>query len=215
MKYVFVGDIHGRVEDVERALGRDGLKVFVGDFVDSYNRVITDQRKCLDLVLDAIDRGEARAIFGNHELSYLRQHHRCSGWNGAMHHIMQEYRDRIMQKFEPFVLLEDRILVTHAGLTGHIWERFDCTLDNIADTLRQWWPQDGSPMHWIGGIRGGSELWGGPFWCHFPNEFKPVEGLVQIFGHTSGYDIRSEGINYCIDNSRRHDEMDFLTMEIE
>jgi len=65
-KYVFVGDLHGKVEEVERALAMDGTTIFVGDYLDSFDRSIGDQRKTLELVMDGVASGKAKALLGNH-----------------------------------------------------------------------------------------------------------------------------------------------------
>ena len=80
MKYTFVGDIHGHVDQVKRALDKDGHIIFVGDFNDSLHNTIEQHSECFQLVLDAIEAGKATAVYGNHELSYMSYHHRCSGF---------------------------------------------------------------------------------------------------------------------------------------
>ena len=217
----FIGDIHGRVEAVEAALKLSGRKIFVGDFVDSFDRSVKDQVRCLHLILDAIDSGEAEAVFGNHELSYISRL-RCSGWNIAMDAQINHgglWRE-LVDKFKPYVLIEPEgqierpILVTHAGFSNFIFETFHLTLENFRDNLRDWTRPDllfeGTPAYHIGRTRGGNAAVGGIYWCHFPHEFVPVPGLDQVFGHTRQSDgtIKKMGIcddsqiiseNYCID----------------
>ena len=214
-KYVFVGDIHGRVRDVERALTRPGKKIFVGDFVDSYTESAGKQQACLEMVLHSIKRAESQAVFGNHELSYMIPEHRCSGWNLETNLVIQKYKEEMYQLFKPYIFIEPNILVTHAGLSKFWWDKHDLTLDNLCDTLDDWWKDNASPMHKIGYTRGGQAPRGGTFWCHYPDEFEPIPDLVQIFGHTSDREIRGDGENFCIDNSRTQiGGMTFLEMEI-
>lgn len=213
-KYVFIGDIHGRVEFVEDALSKDGKKIFVGDFIDSFDRSVADHRKCYELVLAAIKAGKAESIFGNHELSYLMIQHRCSGFSSARQNLMQEYELEIRKHFVPFILLQKDFLVSHAGLTKQIWDRKRLSLDSLPQTLAKWWPDLHSPMHQIGRYRGGYDSVGGLFWCDFNREFEPVPGLTQVFGHTAkgGTGIRQVGDSYCIDCLERSKE--FLELEI-
>lgn len=199
MKYIIAGDVHGKWERVEEALAKEGKKIFVGDFQDSFDRSIADHAKCYDLVLEAIDKGEARAIFGNHELSYMMGHHRCSGYTSARKDMFVSYEKRISDKFEPYLLLAPDFLVSHAGLTEHIWEMENLTLDSLSKKLDEWWPDTHSPMHQIGRYRGGWATVGGLFWCDFNAEFEPITGLNQVFGHTAGKGIRKRGNAYCID----------------
>jgi len=205
--YTFVGDVHGKWEAVEAALANDGQVIFVGDIVDSYgDRGVEDYRRCYDLILAAIEKGKARAIFGNHELSYYMPYtHAASGKTDASIDMMKEYEAKLMQKFEPFILLNSRFLVSHAGLSNEIWEAgYLDQADDLQARLTMWWHDLKSPMHWIGVVRGGKQFVGGMFWCDFRREFQPVSGLTQVFGHTRGRDIRFaedpvKGGSYCID----------------
>lgn len=214
MKYVFVGDIHGKVDAVEEALSREGHKVFVGDFIDSFDHNVEDHKKCYDLVFEAIDKGEATALYGNHELSYYISSQRCSGWHPERNSLMQSYKGDIYRRFKNYLILEGSILVTHAGLTKQLWDEHKLTLENLDKTLKIWKNNYNSPMYWIGAARGGPiyNTYGGTFWCDFRHEFQPVDELMQVFGHTRGEGIRQKGNSFCIDCLDR--EYTFLEMEI-
>jgi len=210
MKYTFVGDIHGKVDCVEHALDKDGKIVFVGDFMDSFNKPLEDQKVCLDLVLDAIEKGKAEALLGNHELSYLQPaQHRCSGFSTITDIVMIHYRNRLFAKFKKFLWI-DNFLITHAGLHPRV---------NELRGERDWdeWANDPeSSAHQVGRSRGGWSKYGGIFWCDFNRDFEPIDGINQIFGHTRGDSIRTKhtehSLNFCIDclDSR----MEFLELEI-
>ena len=72
-KTIVVGDIHGHVDSVEKALAFDGNVVFVGDYLDSFSQSVDNQILCLKMVLDAIEEEPDRVVglIGNHEMSYL------------------------------------------------------------------------------------------------------------------------------------------------
>ena len=203
MKYVFIGDIHGKVEIVEKALMREGRKVFVGDFMDSYDRTADDHKKCLELVFSAIKKDPENHYFilGNHELSYMFPHMRCSGhtkW-GAV--IFDEFREEFKKLTLPYLFIDPTFLISHAGMSAywfnqickgdlsHLHEALENAVDDRADT----W------LYAIGQARGGREIQGGIFWCDFKHEFEPIKGLTQVFGHTRGLKIRNTGDNWCID----------------
>lgn len=217
MKYIFIGDIHGKVDAVEKALSKEGKKIFVGDFIDSFNKTPGQHGQCFRLVLDAIKAGEAEAIYGNHELSYLYQHHRCSGYSLDRAQIMWAYEAEIKEHFKPYILLKHNLLISHAGLSEHIWVEENLTFGSLPQALAEWWPNMGSPMHRIGRARGGMHKVGGMFWCDFNDEFEPITGLNQIFGHTRGQGIRRIGgeaeSSWCIDGLDK--SLEFLEMEIE
>jgi len=213
MKHVFVGDIHGKVEEVEKALAKDGLKIFVGDFIDSFTRSVADHEACLELALTASEKGEAKLIYGNHELSYLMPRHRCSGWKQEHMELMLQFSERIDKQFIPHLFITPQFLVTHAGLTNQIWKRFNLGGDDVEARLNEWWTRKNSPLHWIGHYRGGPNEVGGTFWCDWNVEFEPVPGLTQVFGHTAGKGIRCQfESSYCIDCL--DNEHSFLEMDL-
>ena len=214
-KYVFVGDIHGKVKEVERALVMEGKKIFVGDFMDSFDRPASDHAKCLTLVLDAIEAGEAEAIYGNHELSYLKPaQHMCSGYTSKNRHTIFTHKSRIDNLFKSHILLAPDFLVTHAGLTKQLWDSYNLSLETLQQTLTEWWTNLSSPVHQIGYNRGGppNNKCGGTFWCDWNTEFQPVPGLKQVFGHTAGKGIRQKEESFCIDCLDNKSE--FLIMDI-
>lgn len=219
MKYVFVGDIHGKVHAVEAALARPGKKIFVGDFIDSYEYSTEDHKKCYDLVLAAIDVGEAQACFGNHELSYLLPEvHRCSGYTEERAMLMRHYADRIRAAFTPYIFINKTTLVSHAGLCNTIYRSFGLKEVDLPNTFANWWIDPSSPMHWIGYARGGRRDVGGLFWCDYNQEFSPIPGLTQIFGHTRGAsavqrEVLGSHTSYCIDVLDKN--LEFLELEIE
>jgi hypothetical protein len=216
-KYVFVGDIHGQWERVEEALAKPGKKIFVGDFMDSFTRDVRAMERCLDLVIRAIKSGEAEAIFGNHELSYLFPGtHRCSGYRLEHDAMMAQKRDDVLALFKSYIFINPEFLVSHAGLTELLWDNYMAGFPHAYRTavLDAWWADVHSPMHWIGYRRGGGHRTGGMFWCDFNSEFEPVEGLTQVFGHTRGNGIRRLGTSYCIDCLEDVRESKFLEMDV-
>lgn len=213
MKYVFIGDVHGKLDKVHEALAHAGKKIFVGDIIDSYDHTVMEHDECYRLIIDAIEKGDAECLYGNHELSYIMPHHRCSGWENSRALIVQKYKTHIDKLFKPFLIVED-MLITHAGLTNQLFDGFQMNIPTIGEKLTEWWPDDKSPMHFVGRARGGIAPWGGIFWCDFNMEFIPVPGLTQIFGHTRGRGIRKVENSYCIDCLDFADN-NFLEMEFE
>jgi Calcineurin-like phosphoesterase len=210
MKTLFVGDIHGKVEVVERALAQEHPVIFVGDIADSFERPTTDHLKCFELIFKAIDEDKAACLYGNHELSYLMPEHRCSGWTAAMQaHMTGGLGQEINKRFKPFIFIKPNVLVTHAGLTRIIWRDFNLTLETLSETLTKWFEDINSPVHWIGQSRGGSKFVGGIFWCDFLRDFREIPDLIQIFGHTRILDLGRIGNSYCIDYNDKIRDKDF------
>ena len=185
--YVIVGDIHGRKEIVEKVLEKfpDEHKVFVGDFLDSYDRSSED---CIEALVTAMWADNTTILMGNHELSYvLPDTHRCSGYSKKtqtmFNHIKDEYLDKVRLYLELDVDDEGMWLVTHAGLTGpSISRQAEEHLSYISN--KGFSPQN--PAFNIGWYRGGLQAThGGILWCDFYAEHDGVPGVTQIVGHTA------------------------------
>lgn len=218
MKYIFVGDIHGKLDVVKKALDMDGQIIFVGDLVDSFYSSTDDQIECVKIVLSAIDEGKARCIFGNHELSYLMPSHRCSGFSREMEAYMKHFEKEIMEKFDPYITFKktdeyDPFIISHAGFCPEVYNDWVEQKDGGV-----WFLNQDSMAHWVSYARGGFKPFGGIFWLDIA-EFQPVTGINQIFGHTSrgGNLIRKmhtpDSLNWCIDCLDKRTE--FLELDID
>jgi hypothetical protein len=93
-----------------------------------------------------------------------------------------------------FWMKEQRILVTHAGLSLTVWRECGCTIENLAGKLTEWTliPIQETPAGWIGMPRGGIDPVGGIYWCDWYSEFEPVPGVSQILGHTSALSVQEQ-----------------------
>lgn len=190
MKWLVIGDLHGRYEVAEAALKEGFPTIFVGDYVDSYTRSIEDQLKTLDVVITAVREDKAIALMGNHERSYLFPGERCSGYKPALAMHLVHMKDVLLKELLPYTRQEG-FLITHAGVNLHVLERMNMTLEEYLEA---------GEFNHIGYARGGNAPLGGLYWNDFRYEFVPIPGVQQIFGHTRGYDIRSfDQKNWCID----------------
>ena len=126
MKHVFIGDIHGQWEVVEEALAKDGIKIFVGDIMDSFTRSANDMARCLDLLLE----NECILLAGNHELGYCNMGMQCSGYKDANYYVFQDRFDKWSDKVQLFWTDPDlQVVATHAGISQR-W------LDEVAQEKR-------------------------------------------------------------------------------
>ncbi len=212
---LIVGDVHGNVPFLQRLqdLYPEHHKIFVGDFVDSRQYTRADELKSLEMVLAMIARGEARALLGNHEWSYLDPTMRCTGYDEDFDEKLYPFKEKLLTLFEYFVWFPDfHLLITHAGLTFPLWQETGLSIRNLEVVLSRWaeQPAADTPAGRIGLARGGLDPVGGIFWCDWYSEFQPVPRLTQIFGHTSALSVQEEregqpagirrrGSNYNID----------------
>jgi len=201
MGVLVCGDLHGRVEIVKRLLDRSGAVAFIGDYLDSWNRSTEDQIETLDLILDAVEsRSNVYALMGNHELSYLDQRYQASGWSAAVHaHVMT--RKRRMWDSLNIALEMEGFLLSHAGVS-QTWLREDITAVRAVEEFVDC--TESERLFEIGRRRGGHNRVGGPLWCD-TQEFTPIPGVKQVFGHTEYRENPEVGIyevfpgNYNID----------------
>lgn len=231
MRTLIVGDIHGKVWAVKKALDQGVPVVFVGDILDSFEFEIEDHLECMDLIFEAIDEGKATCLYGNHEWSYLTHAMRCSGWNPKMAKYVDAIesgdlaetdiryagglRAQMAKRFDLFQFYEPNILITHAGLDKYIWDKYNLTLETLPDTLAKWCSDPSSPAWWIGRSRGGRQPVGGIFWNDFQREHTPIPELIQVVGHTRGRGIRVNGTTTCIDClDLNPDPCDFFYMDL-
>ena len=198
MIYTFAVDLHGDQELLERIIRQfmlDTRLVLVGDYVDSYNNTIREQAKTFESVHEEALRGNLDALLGNHELSYLFKDMRCTGYDPILAEVCTPLN--ALQKscpdihpFKNYIYLPDsHLLITHAGLTARLLGNSMIDFASIPTEL----------IYGIGKVRGGLDKFGGIFWCDFRNEFMPINGLKQVFGHTPLKKIENIGDNYNID----------------
>ena len=188
MKTIVVGDLHGQFEIAEAVLERNQPVVFIGDYMDSFTRPAADQIKTVQVVTQAVKDGNATALFGNHELSYMYPEMRCSGYEETKRLMFQHLDVSMLQSY---VQIEG-FLISHAGVSNDL-------LDNLGLTLGEY--LEAGNFNQIGRSRGGRSAVGGLFWCDWNYDFTPVPGTNQIVGHTRGSSIRQfqDTNNWCID----------------
>ena len=189
MKTLVIGDLHGQVEIVSKALDTEFPLIFLGDYLDSFDRTTEDQITTLELVMEAVDRGRARALRGNHEISYLNDNMRCSGYNSATQASVNILHSKMASRLKDFLWAE-KFLISHAGVSQMLLDCSGITLNEYLAT---------SDYLEVGRARGGACEIGGLYWCDWEHEFTPIKGIAQIVGHTRAENIRQKGNSYCID----------------
>ena len=187
MQTAVIGDIHGRIEVMIAALNKHDRVVFVGDYVDSFDRTKLDQILCLTMALKEHNGDSIICLRGNHEESYLDPDARCSGWNNIMNmHIMPIQEE--VRALPTHTWVGD-ILITHAGISKYfieevlvdkyLWSSDLETRELISRYLECTFHQE------VGYARGGTKSCGGLLWCDWGEEFTPIDGLRQILGHSA------------------------------
>lgn len=211
MKTIVVGDIHGHVNSVEAALASPHNVVFVGDYLDSFHQSVDNQVLCLTMVMDAIEAEPERVtgLLGNHEMSYLDDHMRCSGWDYPTQQLVNHLKDRMDHVLLDYIWVGD-YLVSHAGVDTEMLIDRDRTLEEYLE--------EGS-FNDIGRFRGGMAPVGGLYWNDFNAEMDPIPGVKQVVGHSNSQGLFPErgvrvkrthcktGETWCVDNLNREAEV--------
>lgn len=198
MKFLFAGDIHGNVSFLDQAINyaeRHNCRfVQTGDLVDSHDPLVgpEQQLQVLELVHS---RRHSTDIYlaGNHDLSYLWHHLRCSQYQQSH---AGAFRDRLQEIPFYYFFMIDNLLVTHAGLSLRFLKDqagiYDFSLPDNPKNTAPWlntWLTEHTASVWSdlfqpGVARGGDIPTGGITWCDFFEEFEPIPGIHQIFGHS-------------------------------
>ena len=198
MKTYIIGDLHGRIEIVKKIqdILRTDLSakaVFIGDYLDSYDRPPQECFETLKLVLHLQKAyfGRVEALKGNHELSYMYPYMRSSGFSQFTKlSVDTEIGISTMEEELLDYTFVNGYLISHAGVSSHLLDGMGCSLESY---LKK------EDFFQIGRVRGGLDSIGGLFWCDWNQEFEPINGIKQIVGHTRGDIIREKDDNYCID----------------
>lgn len=208
-KLVVVGDLHGKHDIVEKVLSKkDYLIVFIGDYLDSFDRSTVEQLHTINLVLGAVNKQPERvtALRGNHEMSYLDRYMQCSGYSYELKAQLQQSVN--MEPLLDYVWVGDW-LISHAGVSGRLLESLDQTTTEYLDKGK---------YCQIGRARGGRDAIGGLYWCDWWQEFEPTD-VPQIVGHSAYRPIDApkgivqKGNSYNIDCLDRVEEVLVLNEE--
>lgn len=130
-RVTFIGDIHGKTDWREIALGamkRFNEVVFLGDYFDSYDLSYLTQKENFKALLAFLRKKGGYALLGNHDYAYIHGFSGISGYqHGHAHEIQQMFRENI----DLFKIawgyrneMGQYTLTTHAGLTQTFWNRY-------------------------------------------------------------------------------------------
>ncbi|RTL07660.1 metallophosphatase family protein [Candidatus Dependentiae bacterium] len=221
MNITIIPDIHHHIKEVEQILYAEAADkvVFLGDWFDDFYDDEAMSAKTALWLTNRMDRHKEDVfIWGNHDVHYGFPFPGvcCSGYEQSKCDAIRDImRPRHWDRFV-FHHWEGSWLMSHAGLTkSHTAGVTDIRswLEGEEEAAQLALRRGMKERHWIftaGMARGGRAPFGGLTWCDV-NEFVPIAGINQVFGHTpqpgrvwkydtkrrSGNIANSE--NYCID----------------
>jgi len=196
MKIITFGDLHGDdswkgyLDEIEA----HDYCVFLGDYVDSFDRLNEDIYSNLEAVISLKKRLKERVIllWGNHDIQYLFSEppYRCSGYREEMRLALWTLFNDNKELFQ-LAFQIDNHLWTHAGVSiGWLQYRFK-GLEllregfSLSYLLNNAFKERQEVLFDIGKTRNGKQQVGGPLWADKSETwYKPAKGLHQIVGHT-------------------------------
>lgn len=203
MKIVAIGDIHGRDawHRVETSL-YDKI-VFIGDYVDSRERIPDQQivQNLKDIIaFKKVYPAEVVLLLGNHDIQYLYYpEHKCSGFRNDLLDSIRGLFLKNEDLFQVAYQYQD-YLFTHAGVSKGWYTRHQGVLnkyvgENLGETLNKVHQSvDWKVLFEVGEARGGDYDHGGPIWADkSETQDQSLDSLHQVVGHSRVEDIITYG----------------------
>ncbi len=201
---LIIPDLHLRHEQAERIIKHVGADkvVFLGDLFDEFYDTPEMVENSATWLEWSVNQPNRIHVFGNHDCQYAFDYKkfRCSGYEEWKHHIVKDIvSNSTWEKVKWWYFLDNTWLLTHAGLhvnnlpfqlNSHttrlkFYDKINTYLETeLIDSFRKIANDQLTWMFGAGHARYGSFPVGGIIWCDFRYEFKPINGLHQIFGHT-------------------------------
>lgn len=230
---IVIPDIHQNIKFAEDILSlhyNDNEEVlFLGDYFDTFNKELPGVKKVCEFLNELYQKENFTFLMGNHDIPYYEAYmlakdkgaeyahkpfkYYCSGYtNNKAKKIYKTLDYRFFRSMKLFIQ-KYGYTFSHAGFSPYVFS----PCKNIQENLEMWLEEEtnlhmtiGSPIcskiYQIGPSRGGRFVRaGGPLWLDFMEEFEPIEGLLQVVGHTgrkkSLKEWEKDG-NFCIDNNQ-------------
>lgn len=208
-KYNIIGDIHGRTNWKELVLP-DAINIFVGDYFSPYedegiNFTKASNNWC-ELLKYKDEHPETILLIGNHDEDHWHIRERYSRFDMSHVNIISQLFEDDKDKFQAAYSIENRFLVTHAGVTSEWFNSYatdeekqqELTPDFLAEYINKKYLNGketkyiefrfDTNMSYFGDTYGESPTQS-PFWVR-PitlmecNIFKDKPEFKQIVGHT-------------------------------
>jgi hypothetical protein len=210
-----VGDIHqaANLDAVENAIAREAPDriVFLGDYFDQWDDHPDDARRTANWLKRSLGEPNRIHLWGNHDLAYAFPDNllaRCPGYSVSKRLAIDDVLGRSdWARLQLTYWTDSSSLISHAGWSAHHAPPPTAALRPYLDEqeAEAWAAFRLDHPHWVwsvGANRGGIFKSGGLLWCDI-DEFEPIEGIDQLFGHTTEtYGVFRSGPrtrNWCVD----------------
>ncbi len=204
MKTLTIGDTHGKdvADDVAKIIEKFDKVVFIGDYTDSFHYTSSEILYALSNIIGLKKKHKNKIVLllGNHDMQYMFPDiiHRCSGYRPEAYPELNDVFVTNKPLFN-FAYQAKDVLWTHAGVSSKWYsKRFKEFAElypdlNLAQQLNLAFIQKYEALFDVGYARGGSHIYGSPVWAdktELTALSSPVEGLIQIVGHTASKEIK-------------------------
>jgi hypothetical protein len=233
-KVLILGDIHQNLAYSNAILKKEDKFdhcVFLGDWFDTFrqidNTIAYSMKETCKWINSKLDDDRFTWLLGNHDLSYVSSykqndfqprgtHYCCSGWTKSKaKDFNRTIEPEWIKKLELCCKVGDAYCV-HGGFSYDQFKPFMSEEDNIINLYNDWEETKSTFMHdnrhWIGYVgpsRHGMDRYSSPVWLDFFDEFRPLDNVRIICGHTNSRfnpycKENSAGMeNWCIDNEQK------------
>jgi hypothetical protein len=203
MRTLVIPDIHTRWKIADAIIDYEDpdITVALGDYFDSFSDYANPSlnTKTATWLKEKLKDPKFIGLLGNHDIHYKHASRivKCSGYSDTKDTLINAIlTHEDWAKLKWFHVI-DGWLLTHAGLSAQHLPPISYFKDGFnLNTLIKWLNRETltaekflqvSRYYWVYGAgysRGGNFPVGGINWCDFRDEFNPIEGIKQIFGHT-------------------------------
>lgn len=214
MTTLILPDLHLRHELADEIVAnvKPDAVVCVGDYFDDFYDTVRENKEMAEWVKDKLRRPEWTLLIGNHDFHYRWKilPVRSCGFECPKDEAINSVLSNVDWFGMRFYCWVGDWLVTHAGLSFRHKE-----VKKVKD-FKKFMPEaetealisaakgENSWFYGVGRARDGNHETGGITWCDFREEFTPVPGLKQVFGHTPLSEPLFKDNSVCIDTHTRH-----------
>ena len=211
MRSIVISDLHQRSAWVEPYLASQTYDevIFIGDYFDDLHDTPDDALRTAQWLKESLTKPQRIHLLGNHDIwyGYGCSYAYCSDNTAAK----KEAIDTVLapSDWEKIALCHysQRFLFSHAGIHERWFSHsiHGVTVDYIKKVCgmgQHLLMGNPDPIFMAGRARGGGygRSPGGITWLDYNREFKPIDGLNQIVGHTPQRSPDSDGVVKCMPN---------------
>lgn len=167
--------------------------ILLGDYFDGFGASRNFREETASFIRDNLDNAKYVFLLGEQDLQYLWPNSltECDNFKqGVFTSVDEKLKDDVVKKFKWYFWLNEKILLTHAGLSNWWLNTLEVPTDKIHSWLRAeekecWDRLLHNRLHWFfapGFAANGKIPTGGPIWCG-KSEYIPIPTINQIYGH--------------------------------